>query len=475
MSKYVLDWCSTYKKAILKSDQLESLRDLYSIQDNTAHIKRRRTGGFAPSRKHAITKSGRFDIGLVPDVLTSIKAQDPSPDILLTELLHKNVFCRIDYTDIPKMVYDLYPYQEDAIKRCLKFGRGNIIVGTGGGKTLIMSTLIRTILQSNPSYKVVIILPPALINQTYTDFVHHGITPNLLSKWNGSSKYSPTSIVLASSKTVVSKSQDITPIENCDVLLCDEVHTVKKSNKITKVIKKVKTNNRIGLTGTLPDNKIDEWTIIGIFGPIIYEKSGADLREEGYITDAVVRRLIISYDDAPKIKPKFNDPTHAYNIEKKFTNEHPKKYKIIEKICNQYDNNVLILVDNIEPGEALEKHLRKSTDKEVFFIQGKVPNEDRDNIQKLMETRDDIICIAMSKIFSVGISINNIHHIIFTSIGKAKTKIIQSIGRGVRNHDRKLFLTIWDLIDKLKYGLQHGEKRTRLYEDERLRCIKYEL
>ena len=54
----------------------------------------------------------------------------------------------------------------------------------------------------------------------------------------------------------------------------------------------------------------------------------------------------------------------------------------------------------------------------------------------------------------------------FCSGGKAKVKIVQSIGRGLRTHESKDILTIIDIADQLYYGKQHMNKRIQLYDQE---------
>ena len=54
----------------------------------------------------------------------------------------------------------------------------------------------------------------------------------------------------------------------------------------------------------------------------------------------------------------------------------------------------------------------------------------------------------------------------FCSGGKAKVKIVQSIGRGLRTHATKDQLTIIDLADQLHYGKAHMTKRVALYDEE---------
>ena len=86
-----------------------------------------------------------------------------------------------------------------------------------------------------------------------------------------------------------------------------------------------------------------------------------------------------------------------------------------------------------------------------------------------MEKTKDVICIAISKIFSTGINIKNLHYIVFAGGGKAKVKIIQSIGRGLRLHKDKKGVIIIDIADMLYYGNQHYNKRLKLYKGEKIK------
>jgi superfamily II DNA or RNA helicase len=131
-----------------------------------------------------------------------------------------------------------------------------------------------------------------------------------------------------------------------------------------------------------------------------------------------------------------------------------------------------VLVDRIAHGEELLKVLTENTKKNVCFIHGGIEVEEREKIRQLMETSNDVICIAISKIFSTGISIKNLHNIIFAAIGKARIKIIQSIGRSLRLHHTKDIATIFDIADtSLTYGFKHYEERKRLYESENIPII----
>lgn len=85
-----------------------------------------------------------------------------------------------------------------------------------------------------------------------------------------------------------------------------------------------------------------------------------------------------------------------------------------------------------------------------------------------MENNNNIVCVAISKIFSTGVNIKNLHFIIFAGGGKAKIKTVQSIGRGLRLHDKKEKLHILDIADQLTYGRRHQLKRQTFYEQENI-------
>lgn len=124
------------------------------------------------------------------------------------------------------------------------------------------------------------------------------------------------------------------------------------------------------------------------------------------------------------------------------------------------------MVDRIAHGEILLNYLNNIEGKEVHFICGDVEIQERERVRSLMEERDNIICVAISKIFSTGVNIRNLHYIFFASIGKAKTKIIQSIGRSLRLHESKKQAVIFDIGDDMRYGNKHLQERINLYTSE---------
>ena len=74
----------------------------------------------------------------------------------------------------------------------------------------------------------------------------------------------------------------------------------------------------------------------------------------------------------------------------------------------------------------------------------------------------------MSSIFSTGINIKNLPFIIFVDGGKSFIRTLQSIGRGLRLHENKPKLIVFDIFDNLKYSTRHAQQRQLFYDEEKI-------
>ena len=478
MTKFIFDLDEKRQKGILQSNFLGNIREHFSVKDDTAKIKQLRFNRYIPTRKYAITPSGRFEIGLLGEIYKYINSLQIPFKIVITDKLKEQFKPSYDFRECNPNILNkkLRDYQLITVKKCLKQGNGIVVIATAGGKTLITASLIKTINDHIDKNKTLIIVPGIqLIEQTYTDFLDYGINKNIICKWSGKNKLDKNAkIIIAGLSILQSKKQDTDWIQDINLLIFDECHKVKKQNQINNILKQIKTPHKFGLTGTMPENKIDQWNVVGKFGPIIYEKPSYELRKQKYIANAMIQILQIEYKTKPLyIKtPSLDNPTAMYEEENDFLYQNSFRNKLIATLSKKVDKNILVLVDRIEHGKILTNEVKKiAPDKNVYFIRGEVEVDDREKIRSLMEKSNNVVCIAITKIFSTGINIKNLHYIIFALVGKAKVKIIQSIGRGLRLHDTKERLVIFDIADELHYSIRHLEKRIMLYKKEKL---KYE-
>lgn len=521
MAKVILDWDTKYKKGIIISDFLDVIREHFSIENPDARILIKRLGPWAriDKRKYAITNTGRFEPGLLFDIIRYLKSTN-SYEVVVTPLLENEMCCGykdLKSSEIISLNKTLRPYQELAIKKGLKFGLGTIVVGTAGGKTLVMATLINTLRVNRLiKFKTLIILPAQLIEQTYSDFIEYGILKDDICRWGGDHELEDKDIIIASSKTLETKltvfrkeKLDIPPhaspdeikfqknlyqqeekerkkkwleqkkqylktLESVDVVLIDEVQGLRKGNTINDTVDNFSTHHRYGFTGTLPESLIDQWNIIGTVGPILEDVPSHQLRDGGYVAKAHATVIKITYKNPPKLVIDKILPIKAYKEECEFLFTNEYRNKVISHLSQKTDNNMLILINSLKHGEILSnKLIAEIPQKKVYYIRGEVPVSEREIVRKVMEEENNVVCVAMSKIFSTGINICNLHYILFALAGKAKIRFLQSIGRGLRLHENKNNLEIFDIVDEVHYSLKHYEgKRAEYYEREK---IDYEI
>lgn len=524
MPRVILDWDEKYKRALIVSDFLETIRAKLSIPNKNKNLLKRKGKAtwFMSDFISPITNTGRFELGLYFEIMNTLKSDKSIEyEITTTEPLQNKLMQSYKWKGDDYIIYKLdvplRPYQESGIKRGIHMGYGVIVVGTAGGKTLIMASLIETIRTYELPFTTLIILPSNLVEQTYKEFNSYGIPKDEMSMWGGDNLFEKKPIILASAEilraslTTFSERQPKTEFtykkessnqsyeeylkefsakekkrktewnikrkniltELCDVelMLIDEVHGLRKDNVINDVISLFPTRHRFGFTGTLPAELTDQWNIIGNIGPIIMNIDSAALRSMGFIAPVKTQIIKLHYKNAPRHKIDIDFPTKAYDEECDFLYVNEFRNKVISHLGCKFEKNCLIMVDSIKHGETLERILKEKTQKQVYYIRGSVEMEDREKLRQLMETENNVICIAMSRIFAVGVNIKNLHYVIFALGHKAKVTLIQSIGRGLRLHDDKECLVIIDIADATHYGMKHLEERLSYYKDEQ---IEYE-
>lgn len=443
----------------------DAIRQEFSTE-NVAKSFARGKAQFIPARNHVITATGTFSDGIAEEIRDLCLTKQIATECVITTKLADQLTPKSNATLYSDLKFTLRDYQLEAVKLCIERGRGICVLGTGAGKTLLTASLIASFCQKK-DFKCLLLVPEvALATQALSDFTQYGV-PFTYSIWTGKHELdTSTNVIIANQKIVLTRHKANKWIYDVDMIVVDEVHTIKKGNKIADVLKKVKTFHRFGLTGTMPPDKIDRWNVIGMFGSVLMTKSGHELREGGYITNVEVRILNIQYKHA--IAYDWEEGT-KYHQELKSLHANVYRNNLIKDLCTKFNKNILILVNHIEHGEILRDVLSTISSRRVFFIQGSVEEVDRAKIRQMMEADDDLIIISISRLFSTGISVNNIHMIIFAAGGKSFVRIVQSIGRGVRKHANKNMLIIIDICDLQKYSMSHGTKRIDIYEEEKIK------
>ena len=101
-----------------------------------------------------------------------------------------------------------------------------------------------------------------------------------------------------------------------------------------------------------------------------------------------------------------------------------------------------------------------------------------DCLSESTEKEKDAIIVASYGTFSTGINIRAINNIVFASPSKSRVRVLQSIGRGLRQTEDKTMVRLFDVSDNLTYKsrqnftYRHFIQRLNIYKEEQ---FKYEI
>lgn len=247
-----------------------------------------------------------------------------------------------------------------------------------------------------------------------------------------------------------------TIVEEFSCLIVDEAHgaSAKTIGELINTHGK-SCAFRYGFTGTFPKPQIDQLTLTGAIGNVLYEISAADLIRMGYLAQLEIEPVEIQED----VEEEFPD----YSSEKTFLSKNPKRLDFIADLiiskAEQF-GNTLVLVNSIKQGKELQKLIKGSV-----FLHGATENEVRAEWYHLFETADDLIVIATFGIASTGISIDRVFCEFMIDSGKSFIRCIQSIGRGLRKGHDKERVHLVDVHSNLKWSKKHYRERNRYYKD----------
>jgi len=417
--------------------------------------------------RHYDKQNSLLPIGLLPKLSkychqNQIELElDFDTSSLFNELTDESLY---DFYDevIPKDS-ELYPryYQHNTILKALNNKRGICRLATSAGKSFIQYLFCRKLLQEDRN--ILFIVPNiSLVEQMYSDFVSYGFTEvdSNVCKLHSQIKKEKLNFNLPILLTTWQSLQGKRPgfFEKFDTLIIDETH-LSSGATIQSICKYcVNADVRIGLTGTMPANKATNQTIVGMLGPIVYDVTTRELIDRGFASDVKINNMILKYDNSFKV-------SRTYDEEMKFVTSYSPRLSVLDKIIKETDKgkNSLFLVHKIDHLEETFKYLQDNygTEYSVYKIYGEIKASVRETIRQKMESEGNVLLVATYSTLSTGWSVKRLHNIVFYSSYKSKIKILQSIGRGLRKHESKESMVLWDIVDDLRY--KHGNKEIDNY------------
>ena len=100
-----------------------------------------------------------------------------------------------------------------------------------------------------------------------------------------------------------------------------------------------------------------------------------------------------------------------------------------------------------------------------MFVHGTTKSTTRKEEYDDFATANDKVAIATYGVAAVGLNIPRIFNLVMFESGKSFTRVIQSIGRGIRKAEDKDFVQIWDVTSSCKFAKRHLTKRKAFYKE----------
>ena len=381
-------------------------------------------------------------------------------------------------------------YQVDAAFKILKYRRCLAELATSAGKTLISFMVVAYLMEKLEKKKILFIVPNVqLVLQATGDFEQYNYKSRVQLKvqqiYSGVKIRKSSNIVIGTYQSLVKKEEDY--FEQFDVVMVDETHKAKAAS-IQKITDKCwHCDYRFGLSGTIPKRgTVDRLTLMSAMGPLVTQIRAAQLQEEGHISNCKVIQLQMEYatdeqkDAFWQLSRNYVDRKNLFSLEQNFINQSDKRLDFISKVIGKTNSNSLVLFHKIAYGEKIYNKLREITDKKIYYVDGTISKDIREEFKQRMEKGEDIIIVASYGTFSTGISINKIHNIFFAESFKSEVIIRQSIGRGLRKHHSKSHVKIYDFVDDFRYTndgtewmnyvYRHGIERRKIYKEQKFPC-----
>lgn len=408
--------------------------------------------------------TGEFMLGLVPRILTlakryGIEIGSIDPRILPSPVDEDEIDQFIEDLNLPFIPYD---FQSEAIKRLEEVRRLLVVSPTSSGKSLIiyMAAMRRK--------KTLIICPTKiLVKQMGEDIVSYGgQAPHKIQA--GSDKNTDNPITVSTWQSIYK--QPAKWFEQFDIVIGDEVHLFTAKSLQQLMNKTTTVEFRVGLSGSLQESKTHLFTLMGMFGPVVETITLSEMIEREISSDIDIRVIILEHQnvDLPA--------NHTYPEEQNWLTTNERRNRFLAAMCDELDGNSLMIFRKIEKhGDLLHDIFQKYVKGNVYYIHGK---RKIDDIRSIMETTDDNTLLAGEKIFSTGVSINNIQNVLLANAIKSGITNLQIIGRGLRKDGKANLLVYVDIADEVPikgggrtecYSMRHLKKRLEIYNSKGLK------
>ena len=377
----------------------------------------------------------------------------------------------MNWMDTLNLPFKPRDYQYDAITHAIQYKRCVLISPTGSGKSFIIYLLMQWYLKNHDKKILVIVPTTSLVEQMYADFKSYGMdVDNEVHKiYSGKDKQTDKRIIVTTWQSIYK----LHPVwfNDYGAIFGDEVHGFKSKSLSSIMNKSKNAEYRWGTTGTLDGTQVHKLVLEGLFGPVHRVTTTHALQKNKTLAELSIDIILLKYSEE---YCKLTEG-RTYQEEIDFIVSYEKRNKFIANLAIAQKGNTLVLFNLVDRHGKVLRDIIESKLKEgqrLFYVSGETNTTDREHIRNIVDKHPNSIIVASLGTFSTGINIRNLHNIIFASPSKSQIRVLQSIGRGLRQSDDGTTAKLYDIADdlhlekKANFTLRHSAERIKIYKAE---------
>lgn len=371
---------------------------------------------------------------------------------------------------LPDPKIKLRDYQSLVTQIALSKGQGIIQIGTGGGKTVIMGSILKYLIDTQCNGILILIYSKTLLNQTAKRLISYGVKESDIGVIH--SQIKPKQRIENSGKRIVlsthlSIKKFKTVMERTEFVLCDEAH--QSIGTLWKALFGILPNirNVIGFTATPWDNEGESHEMLSIYGQKLCDIPIQFLMRHGYVMTPESYFIKLEYKDRDRKIVSGMDHNEA---KRHFILSDQNRNLLPIVALNKFPGRrMLVLYESIQHGKDL-KDLYAQYGFDVRLADGGSSEKKREEVVEWFESECEPgqkgKILLGSKIFDTGLDLQGGTDILFIlAAGKKPGRQRQRIGRALR-WNRWGRLLIFDCQDSNHKILSRWSGQRRRVQNE---------